>query len=256
MEPGPVVRCVNVTKYFGGLRALHRVSLDIYPGEVLGLVGDNGAGKSTLTKVISGVESPDHGELWFGTETTSRLSPQTARAWGVETVYQQLALCDNLSGVDNVLLGQEMVRFRLGPLKFVDPDRSRQRVEELVKEVGVHVDDINAPVRRLSGGQRQALAIARALVLGHRVMIFDEPTAALGAKQTETTLKLIKGLAERGIAIVVISHNLDEVFAVAGRIVVMRLGEIVFDRPAAATNKETVLGSIGGIELARSPGPQ
>jgi simple sugar transport system ATP-binding protein len=230
------------------------VSLDVYPGEVLGLVGDNGAGKSTLTKVMSGVESPDDGELWIGGETIGHLTPQTARARGIETVYQQLALCDNLSGVDNVLLGQEILQFSLGPFKFVDADRSRRRVQELLHEVGVHIDDVTAPVRRLSGGQRQALAIARALVLGHRVVIFDEPTAALGAKQTQTTLRLLKDLAERGIAVVVISHNLDEVFAVARRIVVMRLGEVVFDRLATATNKEEVLGAIGGLDLARASG--
>jgi ribose transport system ATP-binding protein len=237
----PVVRCVDVTKWFGGVQALRGITLDVYAGQVLGLVGDNGAGKSTLVKILSGIHQPDSGELWIGDEQVKGLTPHGARGLGVETVYQDLALCDNLDASANVTLGQEPVRFRLGPFKFVDGRKAAQLTRERLTVVGARLPDMNSSVRRLSGGQRQAIAIARATVRAHRMIMFDEPTAALGIAQRKTTLNLIRGVADQGVAVIVISHNLEDVFAVSDRIVGLRLGEITLDSPIADTTHEEVM---------------
>jgi ABC-type sugar transport system ATPase subunit len=237
----PVVRLVDVTKWFGGVQALRGITLDVYPGQVLGLVGDNGAGKSTLVKVLSGLHHPDSGELWIGENEIRGLSPQTARGYGIETVYQDLALCDNLDASANVTLGQEPVRFRVGPFAFVDKKRSLEMTKERLTVVGARLPNLHASVRRLSGGQRQAIAIARATVRAHRMIMFDEPTAALGLAQRRTTLELIRGVADQGVAVIVISHNLEDVFKVSDRIVGLRLGEITLDAPVAETTHEEVM---------------
>jgi ribose transport system ATP-binding protein len=237
----PVVRCVAITKWFGGVQALRGITLDVYPGQVLGLVGDNGAGKSTLVKVFSGIHQPDSGELWVGDEQAKSLTPHSARALGIETVYQDLALCDNLDASANVTLGQEPVRFRIGPLAFVDGRRSLQVTKERLTMVGARLPNLHASVRRLSGGQRQAIAIARATVRAHRMIMFDEPTAALGLAQRRTTLELIRGVADQGVAVIVISHNLEDIFKVSERIVGLRLGEITLDKPVGETTHEEVM---------------
>ena len=197
--PAPVVRCVEVTKWFGGVQALQGVSLDVFPGQVLGLVGDNGAGKSTLVKILSGIHNPDSGELWIGDSQIRGLSPHAARGYGIETVYQDLALCDNLDASANVTLGQEPIKFRLGPFAVVDKKRATAMTKERLTVVGARLPDMHASVRRLSGGQRQAIAIARATVRAHRMIMFDEPTAALGISQRGTTLELIRGVADQGV---------------------------------------------------------
>ena len=217
------------------------ITLDVYPGQVLGLVGDNGAGKSTLIKILSGIHQPDSGELWIGGEEVRGLTPHGARGLGVETVYQDLALCDNLDASANVTLGQEPVKFRLGPIAFVDKKRSLQLTKERLTVVGARLPDMHASVRRLSGGQRQAIAIARATVRAHRMIMFDEPTAALGIAQTRTTLELIRRVADQGVAVIVISHNLEDVFNVADRIVGLRLGGITLDAPVVETTHEEVM---------------
>jgi ABC-type sugar transport system ATPase subunit len=237
----PVVRCVDVMKWFGGVQALRGITLDVYAGQVLGLVGDNGAGKSTLVKILSGIHQPDSGELWIGDEQVKGLTPYGARALGVETVYQDLALCDNLDAAANVTLGQEPVRFRIGPFAFVDRRKAFQVTRERLTVVGARLPDMNSSVRRLSGGQRQAIAIARATVRAHRMIMFDEPTAALGIAQRKTTLDLIRGVADQGVAVIVISHNLEDVFAVSDRIVGLRLGEITLDSPIGETTHEEVM---------------
>ena len=237
----PVVRCVDVTKWFGGVQALRGVTLDVFPGQVLGLVGDNGAGKSTLVKILSGLHHPDSGELWIGDEQIHGLSPHAARALGIETVYQDLALCDNLDASANVTLGQEPMKFRIGPFAVVDKKRAMALTKERLTVVGARLPDMHASVRRLSGGQRQAIAIARATVTAHRMIMFDEPTAALGIAQRHTTLELIRGVADQGVAVIVISHNLEDVFNVSDRIVGLRLGEITLDAPVAETTHEEVM---------------
>ncbi len=236
-----MVRCVDLMMWFGGVQALRGVTLDIYPGEVVGLVGDNGAGKSTLVKILSGIHRPDSGELWIGGEQIKGLTPLGARALGIETVYQDLALCDNLDASANVTLGQEPVRFRVGPIAFVDKKRALVLTRERLEIVGARLPDMHASVRRLSGGQRQAIAIARATVRAHRMIMFDEPTAALGLGQRRTTLELIRRVADQGVAVIVISHNLEDVFAVSDRIVGLRLGEVTLEAPTSETTHEEVI---------------
>jgi ABC-type sugar transport system ATPase subunit len=238
-----------VSKLFGGVRALNRVTLDLCAGEIVALIGDNGAGKSTLVKIFSGIYRPDEGELWFGDERMHDLTPRRARERGVETVYQHLSLCDNLGASANVMLGQEPVRWQLGPLRILDEPRAQAEARRRIGEVGVVLEDLSVPVRRLSGGQRQAVAIARAMVSAHRLVMFDEPTAALGVKQTQATLDLIRRVAAQGIAVLLISHNLDDIFAVAQRIIALRLGEITLDLPAARTTRAAVVAAMTGVLL-------
>lgn len=248
-EQKPHIRCVGISKYFGGVQALNAVSLDLYPGEVTALVGDNGAGKSTLIKILSGIHQPDEGEIWIGETQVSHLNPQRVRDFGIETVYQHLSLCDNLDAAANVMLGQEPIRWNFGPLRFIDKKQSVIEAQRRIEEVGVNLKDFSAPVRSLSGGQRQAVAIARAMVNAHRLIMFDEPTAALGVRQTKATLDLVRRVADQGVAVILISHNLDDVFAVANRVVALRLGTITLDKPFESTTREEVVGCMTGISV-------
>jgi D-xylose transport system ATP-binding protein len=247
----PVVRAAGITKYFGGVRALEDVSLDLIPGEIVALVGDNGAGKSTLVKILSGIHQPDEGSIWLGDTEVRQLDPARAREFGIETVYQQLFLCDNLGAAANVMLGREPVRSRFGPFRFIDNQRSLREARQHIGELGIELDNMVAPVRRLSGGQRQAIAIARSTVNAHRLIQFDEPTAALGVRQTRATLELIKRVAARKVAVIVISHNLDDVFAVAHRIVALRLGRISLDKPVSQTTREQVVACMTGMSFGK-----
>jgi D-xylose transport system ATP-binding protein len=247
----PVVRAVSITKYFGGVRALENLSLDLIPGEIVALVGDNGAGKSTFVKILSGIYQPDEGSIWLGDTQVRQLDPGRARAFGIETVYQQLFLCDNLGAAANVMLGREPVRARFGPLRFIDSKRSVNEARRHIAELGIELENMIAPVRRLSGGQRQAIAIARSTVSAHRLIQFDEPTAALGVRQTRATLDLIQRVAARGVAVIVISHNLDDVFAVAHRIVALRLGRISLNTQVNQTTREQVVACMTGMSFGK-----
>jgi ABC-type sugar transport system ATPase subunit len=233
-------------KWFGGLQALDGVSLTVHAGEIVALCGDNGAGKSTLVNIISGIHQPDGGELWLGEEHLTGLTPPRARELGIETVYQDLALCDNLDAVANVVLGHEPRRFKVGPVAFLNRRESTRIAKRRLDEVGIRITDYGATTRRLSGGQRQAIAIARALMHAQRLMMLDEPTAALGVHQTEQTLEVIRSVARKGLGVMVISHNIEDVFDVADRIVVLRLGRVVFDSPAVDTNPNEIVGYITG----------
>jgi ABC-type sugar transport system ATPase subunit len=228
------------------------VSLDLFAGEVVALVGDNGAGKSTLVKIMSGLERPDEGELWLGPKRFERLDPRQARAFGIETVHQHLSLCDNLGAAANVVLGQEPVWFRLGPFRFIDERGAIEEARRRIQQIGVSLDDYTFPVRRLSGGQRQAIAIARAMTSADRLLIFDEPTAALGVQQTQATLALVRRVAEQGVAVLLISHNLDDVFAVAHRLIVLRQGQVALNARAAKTSREAVVAAMTGVALPSS----
>src|SRR5581483_5064860 len=250
----PLVRCRGITKFFGGVRALARVSFDLWPGEIVGIVGDNGAGKSTLAKVLSGVITPDEGELWFGDVRVHNLTPKKARDWGVEEVYQNLQLCDTLDAPANVMLGQEPINLSLGPFRFIDQNRAAQETRKRLSELGVELRDFKSAVRRLSGGQRQAIAIVRATIRGHRLVIFDEPTAALGVRQREATLNLVKKVASQGVAVIVISHNLDEVFSVCDRIIAMYLGELTLDTPPSQTTRHEVRMYMSGLGPGQAAG--
>jgi D-xylose transport system ATP-binding protein len=248
-EATPVVRALNITKYFGGVRALDNVSLDLFGGEIVALVGDNGAGKSTLVKILSGIYQPDEGSIWLGDVRVPNLTPRRAREFGIDTVYQQLLLCDNLGAAANVMLGQEPIRRHIGPFDVIDRRRSIEEAGKHIAELGITLASLDTPVRRFSGGQRQAIAIARATVNAHRMIQFDEPTAALGVRQTRATLDLIQRVASKGISVVVITHNLDDVFAVARRVVALRLGRITLDATIGQINREQVVACMTGVSL-------
>ncbi|MER9746885.1 ATP-binding cassette domain-containing protein [Mesorhizobium sp. M0140] len=243
IEPFLVAR--NIAKRFGALTALANVDLEIRSGEVLALLGDNGAGKSTFIKILAGAHPPSGGELVIEGNPVAFHSPKDAAASGIATIFQELALSENLSIAENVFLGRELKRSILG-IPFLKRKEMRQRVDGLLKELDAHISDPEAPVGSLSGGQRQAVAICRALNLNARLVIMDEPTAALAVAETRKVLALTRRLAARGCAVVLISHNISEVFEVADRIVVFRRGRKVAERLAADTDHEEVVSLITG----------
>jgi ABC-type sugar transport system ATPase subunit len=220
----------GIGKNFGPVQAMADVDLDIPAGQVTALVGDNGAGKSTLIKTISGIWEPTHGDIrWLG-RTVHFRSPRDATAAGIATVYQDLALCDNLDIVQNMMLGHEMLT-RTRTLDEIAMEKTAKRTLADLRVVTIR--NIRQPVGSLSGGQRQSIAVAKAVLLDAKLVIMDEPTAALGVSQTALVLDLIKRLASRGIAVLLVSHNLTDVFAVADRIAVLYLGRLVTVGPAA-----------------------
>jgi D-xylose transport system ATP-binding protein len=250
-EPQGLLSLRGVTKRFGAVQALDDVSLDINAGEVVALVGDNGAGKSTLVKVISGIYSPDRAAVWFDGRPVTLGSPGAVAKLGIATVYQDLALCDNLDVVANLFLGHE-VRSPLGQFtRAVDETRMEHRSQELLSNLAVTIPSLRTEVGTLSGGQRQQVAVARSLLGDPKVVLLDEPTAALGVAQTALVLALVKRLKEQGLGVLMISHNLVDVFEVADRIVVLRLGKVagVFD--IEGTSQEEIVGAITGAEFGR-----
>ena len=239
----------SVGMRFGAVEALQAVDLELAPGEVVGLMGDNGAGKSTLLKIVAGNFAPTSGRiLWDGQAVD--LSPLSARELGIEAVYQDLALCDNLSASANVFLGRELRRRLFGILPVLDHAAMRRRSAELFDDLGsdTRPDDL---VRRMSGGQRQAVAIARARLSAPRLMLLDEPTAAISVRQIAEVLELIRSLRDRGVSVLLISHRMSDVFTVADRVVVLRRGRKVTDKLTAASSPEEVTALItGAIEAA------
>jgi len=245
----PLLALEGFSKRFGPVEALKEVDLELRAGEVVGLVGDNGAGKSTLIKAIAGVQRADEGEVRFEGRSVSLGSPQAATGLGIATVYQDLALCDNLDVVANLFLGHEEANTLPG-LDVLDETAMERRSIELLQSLGVTtLRSVRTEVASLSGGQRQAVAIARSLLGEPKVVLLDEPTAALGIVQTQQILKLIERLRERGLGVVVISHNLANVFEVADRIAVLRLGRMVASFDVAEASREQVVGAITGAEF-------
>ena len=246
----------GVSKRFGANEALTSVDFEVGAGEVVALVGDNGAGKSTLVKAIAGVQLADEGEFFFGGEMVKISSPQDAVSLGIATVYQDLALCDNLDVVANLYLGREV--FAKGPLgvaRYLDETAMERSALELLDSLAVTtLKDVRTHVSSLSGGQRQAVAIARSLLGEPKVVLLDEPTAALGVSQTEQVLNLITKLRERGLGVVVISHNLENVFAVADRIIVLRLGRRAASFDVHGVSREDVVAAITGAEFGVGAG--
>ena len=237
------------SKSFGPVRALHEVDFEVDAGEIVALVGDNGAGKSTLIKAIDGVAPPDQGDAYFDGKKVSISTPQIAERLGIATVFQDLALCDNLDVVSNLFLGKELVEGV--PVHVLDEVDMEQRAKKLLSDLSVTtLGSVRTEVGSLSGGQRQSVAIARSMVGEPKVMLFDEPTAALGVQQTAQVLGLVKRLANEGLGVVMISHNLEDVFAVADRIVVLRLGERVATFDREKTTPEQVVGAITGADTA------
>ncbi len=252
IERQPILQLSNISKRFGAVQALAEVSFEVYPGEVVGLVGDNGAGKSTLVKIIAGVYRPEAGQYVFAGRAVTINSPRAATDLGIETVYQDLALCDNLDVVANLYLGREPVS-TLGPLlvQTIDEVTMEQEAHRLIRELHVRIPSVRAQVASLSGGQRQSVAVARAVLWNSKVVLLDEPTAALGVEQTRQVKALIARLRERGLGVVMISHNLADVFDVSDRIIVLRLGRRVATFDTHATNAEQVVGAITGAEFGR-----
>src|SRR3954463_2156842 len=233
------------SKSFGPVRALHEVDFEVDSGEIVALVGDNGAGKSTLIKAIDGVQPPDTGEAYFEGKKVPISSPQAAERLGIATVFQDLALCDNLDVVANLFLGKELVDGV--PVHVLDEVEMEERSQKLLSDLSVTtLGSVRTEVGSLSGGQRQSVAIARTLIGEPKVVLFDEPTAALGVQQTAQVLALVNRLKDEGPGIVMISHNLEDVFKVADRIVVLRLGrrEATFD--VQKTTREEVVAAITG----------
>jgi D-xylose transport system ATP-binding protein len=243
---GALLQMEGVSKHFGPVQALAGVDFTVRAGEVVALVGDNGAGKSTLVKVISGIYSPDEGRFAFDGQDVSIGSPQQAAALGIATVYQDLALCDNLDTVANLFLGHEETSG--GPI--LDETTMEHRSHELLENLAVTIPSVRTEVGTLSGGQRQQIAVARSLLGEPKVVLLDEPTAALGVQQTALVLGLIKRLREQGLGVLVISHNLADVFEVADRIFVLRLGKGVGIYDAASTSQEEIVAAITGAKGA------
>jgi simple sugar transport system ATP-binding protein len=252
-EPRALLEARGLVKTFGRVRALRGADFSVHEGEVVALVGDNGAGKSTLVKVLSGVHAPDAGSVRFGGAPVAIDSPIAARVLGIETVYQDLALAPELDSTANLFLGRETPRKGLlGRLGFIDQPRMREQTEEICRSLGVRLQDRRVPVAQLSGGQRQGVAVSRAVAWASKVIFMDEPTAALGVVQTQKVLELIRRVRERGIAVVLISHNMPEVFEVADRIEVLRLGKRVgaFKTSETTLQEVVVAMTAGGVEGA------
>jgi ABC-type sugar transport system ATPase subunit len=233
----PLLRLRGISKSFGAVQALTNVDLDLPAGQVTALAGDNGAGKSVLIKTIAGIHSPDHGQIsWEGRPVHFR-APRDAAALGIETVYQDLALADNLDIVQNMFLGRE----RLRHLLLDEEDMEKSARETLTTLKVTTVRSIRQPVGSLSGGQRQSVAIAKAVLWNSKLVIMDEPTAALGVAQTRNVLDLVRTLADKGLAVLIISHNMNDVFEVSDRVAVLYLGHMVAVRPIAETDVQVVV---------------
>lgn len=250
----PILELRDVTKRFGAALALSSVSLSIHAGEVVALVGDNGAGKSTMIKTIAGIFPPDGGELRFEGRPVVLNGPRDASKLGIATVYQDLALCDNLDVVANLFLGRE----EQNPLsRSLSEEAMEKKAALVLKTLNVNIPSVRLPIAALSGGQRQSVAVARSIMGDAKLVMLDEPTAALGVAQTQQVLDLIRRLKERGLSVLVISHNLADVFQVADRIVVLRLGEIAGDLLTRTTSREQVVARITGadrVEATRRTG--
>jgi simple sugar transport system ATP-binding protein len=252
----PVLEARGIVKTFGRVVALNGANFTVYPGEVVALVGDNGAGKSTLVKTLVGVHPPDRGEILFEGREVDIHTPQQARDIGIETVYQDLALAAEIDPAANMFLGREILRpGPLGRLGFLDKAAMRRRSEEAFRNLGVRIQDSAAPVANMSGGQRQGIAISRAVTWASKVVFMDEPTAALGVVQTRNVLDQIRRVRDQGLSIVLISHNMPEVFEVADRIEVLRLGERVARlRPSEVTMEDVVSAMTGALSFHEEDG--
>lgn len=230
------VRLQHIYKSFNHIKALEDVSIQAYKGEVLAIVGDNGAGKSTLIKVLSGVLQPDSGQIQIGDKKYDGLSVKTASRAGVSTVYQDLALANTLDVTTNIFIGQEVIKHRL-----LQKKEMKRKAWQLLNSLDVDIPDTSEIVGNLSGGQRQSVAVARLINKGGEVLIFDEPTAAMGVVESSKTLKLIKNLAKRGMVVILICHNLAQVFQVADRIAVMRHGKVLVEKPIEQSSMHEVV---------------
>jgi D-xylose transport system ATP-binding protein len=243
----PLLSVQGIRKRYGAVQALQNVSIDVHPGEVVALVGDNGAGKSTTIKMIAGVTQPDEGQIYFEGKPVALTDPAVAEKLGIQTVYQDLALCDNLDIVSNLFLGRELKKSIIPKiLNIVQKSEMEERAVPVLRDLGINLPPLNTTVASLSGGQRQTVAVARAVLWGSKLVMMDEPTAALGVAQTKAVLELIQRLASKGVGVLVISHNMSDVFQIADRIVVLRLGQTVKNFVKTESTREEVIAAITG----------
>ena len=253
MSDTPVLELRGASKSFGAVQALYQVDFHVNPGEVMALVGDNGAGKSTLIKCVAGIYSFDEGEVLFEGEPVHIHGPKDAARHGIEVVYQDLALCDNLDVVQNMFLGRE----RMSSLRSLDEVSMEKQAKDTLATLSVTtIRSVRQVVAGLSGGQRQSVAVAKAVMWNSKVVILDEPTAALGVAQTRQVLDLVKRLGQQGLAVVLVSHNLHDIFEVADTITVLRLGQNVSELKARETNQTEVVEAITAGSLSKVPGQQ
>jgi ABC-type sugar transport system ATPase subunit len=245
-QPNSVISARGLTKHYGGVKALTDAEFDLKPGEHVAIVGDNGAGKSTFVRLITGVEPPSQGQIVMDGKTVTFESPLDARGEGIETVFQNLALAEDLDVPSNIFMGREITHLNLGPLSVLNHRKMREQSVQMLGTTGVNIQDLSEPMRGMSGGQRQCVAIARAAGFARRLIILDEPTAALGVQETARVEQIIKGLKERGIPLIIISHNLRQVFDLVDRIYVFRQGRIICNRIKEETNPEEIVGLITG----------
>ena len=246
-ESPPLLEARGLVKHFGAVEALRDGNFELRPNELHALVGDNGAGKSTMVKIFSGAHRPDAGELRFDGHLVTIPNPLAARAIGVTTVYQDLALVNHLDVSGNLFLGHELrLPAPLSWLGFIDKKAMRRRAADEMRRLRVDITSVDQPVLGLSGGQRQAVAVGRAISWGTRIVILDEPTAALGVRESRVALELIHELPSQGFSVIMISHNLSEVFAIADRITILRLGRTIATVVRAETSVERVVGLITG----------
>lgn len=243
-----LVETKNITKRFGGLTAVDKVSFGVAAGEIVAVLGDNGAGKSTLIKMISGVHQPDGGQIFFQGKEVDIHSPMDALSMGIETIYQDLALAENMNVYSNIFLGREKTKKAWGIFDVLDSEFMFNESQGVLEKLNIKVPSLRNNVRTLSGGQRQAVAISRSIYWNAMFLIMDEPTAALGVAQQHQVLDLVKSLKDHGLGIIIISHQMHDVFAVADRIVVMRRGEKVGDLKKEETNPDEVVNLIVGSE--------
>jgi simple sugar transport system ATP-binding protein len=245
----PILELANISKHFGAIHALDDVSMMLEAGQVVGLMGDNGAGKSTLVKIIAGNYRPTYGSIRMDGKEIVLHRPIEARQHGIEIVYQDLALCDNLTAAANVFLGREITK-PIGPVRVIDYASMYRRAGQLFRELKSETRPRDL-VKQMSGGQRQAVAIARTRLSEPKIVLMDEPTAAISVRQVAEVLSLIRHLRDQGIAVILISHRMPDVFAVSDRIVVLRRGQKVADKPIAESSPQEVTGLItGALEIA------
>ena len=240
----------GLTKHYGGVHALVDANFTLRDGEHVAVVGDNGAGKSTFVRQITAVEQRSSGEVFFDDQSVSFASPLAAREAGIETVFQNLALCDDLDVPSNLYLGREIIKFPLGPFSILDRRAMRDRTLAALEKTAVKIPDVTNAIRNMSGGQRQCVAIARAAAFASKLIIMDEPTAALGVQETAQVENIIKGLKERGVPLILISHNLRQVFDLVDRIVVFRRGRIVASLNRDETDGNDIVSYITGVKGA------
>ncbi len=250
-----VLRTVGLTKHYAGIRALDDADFELYDGEHVAIVGDNGAGKSTFVRQITGVEQPTSGEIFFDGRPVHFKSPIEAREAGIETVFQNLALADDLDVPANLFLGREETYFALGPFSFLNERKMMERAREALRSTGIKIPDLRAKIRHMSGGQRQCVAISRSATFASKLIIMDEPTAALGVQETAQVENIVRNLKKKGIPLILVSHNLRQVFDLVDKIWVFRRGRIVGMVEAAKSHGNEVVAMITGVRSTAGEQP-